>query len=110
LLAAASWWFQWGTGSAAPATANSVTTTSTTEARSSCTATQTTTAVTNDTLQLTASITAGGARTLTELGAFDAAGTGTPAAGGNMDYYADFAAININLNDSITFTLRVQYQ
>lgn len=87
LLAAAAWWFQWGTGSAAAASANVVTTTSTTEARTSCTTSQQTTTVTNDTLQLTGTVTAAGARAITEVGAFDAAGSGSPPTGGNMDYY-----------------------
>lgn len=108
-LAALSWWFQWGTGSAAAANANVVTTTSTTEARSACTASQVTTSVTNDTLQLTGTITAAGTRAITEVGAFDAAGSGSPPTGGNMDYYCDFSTINLAANDSIAFTLKVQY-
>lgn len=109
LLAAASWWLQWGTGSGAAATANVVTTTSTTESRVSATASQQTTTVTNDTLRLVATITAAGTRAITEVGAFDAAGTGSPPTGGNMDYYADFSVINLANGDSIAFTLNVTY-
>ena len=109
LLSAASWWFQWGTGSAAAASANVVTTTSTTEARASCTATQQTTSVTNDTLQLAGTITAAAARTITEVGSFDAAGSSSPPTGGNMDYYCDFSSVNLNTNDSIAFTMKIQY-
>jgi hypothetical protein len=109
LLAAASWWFQWGTGSAAAATANAVTTTSTTESRVACTASQVTTTVTNDTLQLTGTVTAAGARTITEVGAFDAVGSGSPPTGGNMDYYCDFGSVSLASGDSIAFTLKVQY-
>lgn len=109
LLAAASWFLQWGTGSAAAATATTVTTTSTTEARASTTATQTTTTVTNDTLQLVGTITAAGTRVITEVGAFDAAGTGSPPTGGLMDIYGDFAVINLNQGDSITFTLTTTF-
>lgn len=108
-LAALSWWFQWGTGSAAAASANVVTTTTTTESRAACAASQVTTTVTNDTLQLTGTITSAGTRAITEVGAFDAAGTGSPPTGGNMDYYCDFSAINLLVNDSIAFTLKVQY-
>lgn len=109
LLAAASWWLQWGTGSGAAATANVVTTTSTTESRVSATASQQTTTVTNDTLRLTGTITAAGTRAITEVGAFDAAGSGSPPTGGNMDYYADFSVVNLASGDSIAFTLNVTY-
>lgn len=109
LLIAASWWFQWGTGSGAAATANAVTTTSTTEARVSATPTQQTTSVTNDTMQLVGTFTAAGTRAITELGAFDAAGSGSPPTGGNMDVYGDFAVINLSTNDTITFTMKVSF-
>jgi hypothetical protein len=108
-LAALSWWFQWGTGSAAAKTANAVTTTSTTEARVACTAAQATVSVTSDTLQLTGTVTAAGARTITEVGAFDAVGSGSPPTGGNMDYYCDFSSVSLASGDSIAFTLKVQY-
>lgn len=109
LLIAASWWLQWGTGSAAAATANVVTTTSTTEARSSATPTQGTTTVTNDKMVLTATITAAGTRAITEVGAFDAVGSGSPPTGGNMDVYGDFSVINLATNDSIAFTVNVTF-
>lgn len=108
-LAALSWYAQWGTGSGAAATANVVTTTGTLEARSACSASQVTTTVTSDTLQLLATITATATRSITEVGVFDAAGTGSPPTGGNMDYYWDFSALNLNNGDSITFTMKVQY-
>lgn len=108
-LAALSWWMQWGTGSGKATSANAVTTTSTTESRVSATASQQTTTVTNDTLRLTGTITAAGTRAITEVGAFDAAGSGSPPTGGNMDYYADFSVINLASGDSIAFTLNVTY-
>lgn len=109
LLAAASWWLQWGTGSAAAASANVVTTTSTTEARASATTSQTTGTVTNDQLTLTATLTAAGARAITEVGAFDAAGSGSPPTGGNMDIYGDFSVINLASADSIAFTVNTKF-
>lgn len=109
LLIAASWWLQWGTGSAAAASANAVTTTSTTESRASATAAQGTTTVTNDKMVLTATITAAGSRAITEVGAFDAAGTGSPPTGGNMDVYGDFSTINLANGDSIAFTVNVTF-
>lgn len=105
LLIAASFWFQWGTGSGAAKTANAVTTTSTTEARVSASMSQTTVTVTNDTMTATGTITAAGTRAITEVGLFDAAGTGSPPTGGNMDFYGDFSVINLSSGDSIAFTL-----
>jgi hypothetical protein len=109
LLAAANWYLQWGTGSGAAATANVVTTTTTTEARVAASASQATVSVTNDTLQLTGTITAAGTRALTEIGAFDAAGSSSPPTGGNLDLYSDFAVINLASGDSIAFTIKVTY-
>jgi hypothetical protein len=109
LLATAAWWLQWGTSSAALATANVVTTTGTTEARAACTTSQVTTTVTNDTLQLSGTITALEVLTPTEVGAFDTAGTGSPPTGGNMDYYCDFSALTLGIGDSIRFTIKVIY-
>jgi hypothetical protein len=108
-LIALSWWLQWGVGSAAAASANVVTTTTTTEARASATAAQATTTVTNDKMTLTATLTAAGARAITEVGAFDAVGTGSPPTGGNMDVYGDFSVINLASGDSIAFTVGVTF-
>jgi hypothetical protein len=103
-LAALSFWFQWGTGSAAAATANVVTTTTTTEARVAATVSQQTTTVTNDTLRCTGTITAAGTRAITEVGLFDAVGSGSPPTGGNMNMYADFSVVNLSSGESIAFT------
>jgi hypothetical protein len=108
-LIALSWWLQWGTGSAAARSANVVTTTTTTEARAVATPTQQTTTLTSDTLRLVGTITAAGARAITEVGAFDAVGAASPPTGGNMDLYADFAVINLANTDSIAFTINLQF-
>lgn len=108
-LIALSWWLQWGTGSGAAKSANVVTTTSTTEARTAATAAQGTTTVTNDNLTLTGTITALGTRAITEVGAFDAVGTGSPPTGGNMDIYGDFSVINLGIGDSIAFTIKTTF-
>jgi hypothetical protein len=108
-LSGISWYLQWGTGSAAAASANVVTTTSTTEARVLATASQQTTTVSNDCLQLVATITAAGSRAITEIGAFDATGSGSPPTGGNMDIYGDFSVINLSANDSIQFTVKTTF-
>lgn len=98
-------WLQWGTGSGAAASANVVTTTSTTEARTNGTASQQTDTVTNDTYRVTGTITAAGTRAITEVGVFDAAGSGSPPTGGNMCLYGDFSVINLANGDSIAFTI-----
>lgn len=108
-LAALSWWFQWGTGSGAAASANVVTTTTTTEARSAAVMTQGTTTVTNDKLIASGSIVAAGARAITEVGIFDAVGSGSPPTGGNMDIYGDFSVINLATADSIAFTFNTTF-
>jgi hypothetical protein len=108
-LAALSWYLQWGTGTGATASATAVTTTTTTEARVAATVSQQTVTTSNDTLQLTATITAAGSRAITEVGAFDAAGTGSPPTGGNMDLYGSFSVINLSSGDSIAFTIKVTY-
>ena len=109
LLAAQSWYLQWGTGSGAAATANVVTTTTTTEARVAATPAQATVTVSNDTLQLTGTITAAGSRSITEVGVLDTAGSGSPPTGGNMDLYSDFGVITLASGDSIAFTIKVTY-
>lgn len=108
-LAALSWYLQWGTGSGAATSANVVTTTSTTEARVAASPAQGTTSVTNDKLVLTATITAAGTRAITEVGAFDAAGSGSPPTGGNMSIYGDFSTINLASSDSIAFTINTTF-
>ncbi len=100
---------QWGTGSAAAASANVVTTTTTTEARTTGSPSQVTTTVTNDTYQVTGTITAAGARSITEVGVFDAIGSGSPPTGGNMDIYGDFTAIALATGDSIAFTIQTKF-
>ena len=108
-LEALSWYLQWGTGTGAAATANVVTTTSTTEARAAASAAQGTTTVTDDKLVLTGTITAAGTRAITEVGAFDAAGSGSPPTGGNMDIYGDFTVVNLTTGDSIAFTINTTF-
>ena len=99
----------WGTGSGAAAAANVVTTTSTTEARTAGTSSQVTTTQTNDTYQVLGTITALGTRAITEVGVFDAAGSGSPPTGGNMGIYGDFTVVNLASGDSIIFTVKVAF-
>ena len=102
-------YIQWGTGSGANAAANTVTTTGTTEARTNGSASQVTTTVTNDTYQVVGTVTAAGSRAITEVGLFDAAGSGSPPTGGNMCVYGDFSVINLSTGDAIAFTVKVAF-
>ena len=102
-------YLQWGTGTGAAASANVVTTTSTTESRATGTVSQVTTTQTNDTYQVVGTITAAGTRAITEVGVFDAAGSGSPPTGGNMGIYGDFAVINLSTGDAIAFTVKVAF-
>jgi hypothetical protein len=97
---------QWGTGSAVAVTGTVLgSTTGTTEARTSGTVSDETTTTTNDTFRVVGTIISLGTLAITEVGLFDAAGSGSPPTGGNMTFYGDFAAINLEVGDSITFTL-----
>jgi hypothetical protein len=101
-------YLQWGTGTGQTASSNALANTAgTTEARTDGTSSQQTTNTTNDTYRVTGTITAAGSRAITEVGVFDAAGTGSPPSGGNMGVYGDFSVINLSTNDSITFTVNV---
>lgn len=102
-------YIQWGTGTGAAATANVVTTTSTTEARTTGTSSIQTGSVTNDTWRVTGTVTAAASRAITEVGLFDAAGTGSPPTGGNMCVYGDFTVINLATGDSIAFTIDTRF-
>jgi hypothetical protein len=101
-LLALSWWLGWGTGSGAVASANDLAAAAP-EARAVATLAQATTTFANDTLIFTATITAAAPHTITEFGAFDA------ASGGNLDLYADVAAMNVNVGDSIAYTIRIRF-
>ena len=102
-------YIQWGTSSGAAASANVVTTTSTTESRTTGTSSRTTGSVTNDTWRVTGTVTAAGTRAITEVGLFDAVGTGSPPTGGNMCVYGDFTVINLASGDSIAFTIDTRF-
>jgi hypothetical protein len=94
---------QWGTGSAAAATAN-VVTAAAAEARTSGSMTAQTTTVTNDTLQVVGTIVcATTGKTISEVGVMDA------ASAGNMDFYYDFTGIALLVGDSIAFTAQVKF-
>ena len=68
-----------------------------------------TTTYTNDTWQCVGTITAAGARTIAEVGLFDAAGASSPPTGGNFFFHADHGSTVLAINDAIQYTLKVQF-
>jgi hypothetical protein len=96
----------WGTGSGQSATSTDLATAAN-ESRVEGTTSQQTTNTTNDSFRITGTITAGGTRAITEVGVFDAAGSGNPPSGGNLAIYGDFSVINLASGDSVAFTINV---
>jgi hypothetical protein len=97
---------QWGEGSGQGVTSTNIAAAgNTTEARTDSTTSVQTVNTTGDTLRFVGAITAAGTRVITEISGWDAAGSGSPPTGDNMGWYADFAAINLESGDSITFTV-----
>lgn len=101
-------YLQWGEGTGQGVTSNAIAAAgNTTEARTDGTSSQEDENTTGDTYQVVGTITAAETLAVTEVGVFDAAGSGSPPTGGNMGIYGDFSAINLSATDSITFTVRV---
>lgn len=92
-------YIDWGTGSGQGAGDNALAAAAG-ESRTSGTASAQTTNTTGDTYQVAGSITATATRAITEVGVFDA------STSGNMGIYGDFSVINLNTDDSITFTIQ----
>jgi hypothetical protein len=103
-------YLQWGVGSGQGASDTDLAdTTGTTEGRTAGATSQQTSDTANDTYRVVGTITALGARAITEVGVFDGAGSGTPPTGDNMGIYGDFATINLAAADSVTFTVDVEF-
>lgn len=94
----------WGTGSGQDATSTDLATPAN-ESRVDGTSSVQTTTTTGDTYRVTATLTAGGSRAITEVGVFDGAGSGNPPSGANLGIYGDFDVINLAIGDSIAFTI-----
>ena len=109
LLAASSFNFvAWGTGAGAAVATSSALGTPAAPTATNCgtagTGSRQTTTTTNDTYQVTKTITAQGAVTITEVGIFNQAAL----SGATMFLHGSFTGIPLNANDSIAFTLKVQ--
>jgi hypothetical protein len=99
----------WGTGAGAGAAGSTDLSTAASEARVSGTSSQVTTTNTSDTHQVVGTITAAGNKTITNVGLFDTAGSGSPPSGGVL--YAIFDGLSVALltGDAIQFTAKVQF-
>jgi hypothetical protein len=99
----------WGTGATAGSASSTDVSTAATEARATGTSSQYTTSVTNDTHQIVGTLTANANKTITNLGIFDAAGTGSPPSGGVLYAIFDGLSQALSSGDSIQFTARIQF-
>lgn len=93
----------WGTGAGTAAVGDTTLFTEAAESRTNGTSSRVTTSVTNDTYQVVGTITATGTRAITNAGLFDA------SASGNLFIKGDFSTINLSTNDSIQFTIKLQF-
>jgi hypothetical protein len=93
----------WGTGAGTAAATDTTLFTEASEARVSGTSTIVTTTVTDDTYQVVGTITADGAKTITNFGLFDA------STSGNMLVKSDFTGVALALGESIQFTAKLKF-
>lgn len=102
LAASAYKYIAWGVGTDEADAAETALNSASAEARTSGTQTQQDTGgTTKDTYQVVGTIVCAGAgKAITEVGLFDA------DAAGNMMFRANFAVINVNVSDSVEFTLQ----
>ncbi len=98
-------YLQIGTGGTAEAITQTSLANPSPEARVSATPAQSTTAVTNDSFQVVGEITSTGTQSVTEIGWFDAAGSGTPATGGAMLGRVVIPHVDMQLDDKLDITL-----
>jgi hypothetical protein len=90
----------WGTGAGTAAVGDTTLFTEASESRVAGTSTQQTTTKTNDTYQVVGTLTAGGSKTITNAGLFDA------STGGNCFLKGDFTGVALALGESIQFTMK----
>lgn len=102
-------WIGWGTGTGTAAATDTTLGTPQNPARVNGTRSAVTTTNSSDTYQVVGTLTSGGTLAITEVGVFDAAGSGGPPTGANLFLRGDFTAINLVSGDSIAFTVKVQF-
>ena len=102
-------YIQWGTSSTAESASQTTLVAAAPEARVAGSSSQVTVSQTNDTYQVTGSLTSTSGATIQEVGLFDAAGTGSPATGGNMFVRGVHTAKVLAAGDGINYTIKVSY-
>jgi phospholipase/lecithinase/hemolysin len=98
----------WGTGAGVAAIADTTLFTEAPEARVAGTTSVVTTTVTDDTYRVQGTLTATAARSITNVGTFDAAKAAGGTPGGRLHQKADFASTALNTNDTIQFIMDYQ--
>ena len=91
----------WGSGSGTASATDTTLFTEESESRVSGTKTIETTTVTDDTYQVVGTMTAGGSKTITNAGLFDA------STSGNLYIKGDFTGIALTSGDKIEFTFKL---
>lgn len=102
-------YLQWGTGAGAGAASSTVVSTAAAEARVAGTSSQVTLTQTNDTHQVVGTITSASGQTITNVGVFDAPGTGSPATGGVLYAIFDGMSVALLTGDAIQLTAQVKF-
>lgn len=94
----------WGTGANAALPADTGLQTAASEARTAGTSSRVQTSTANDTYQVAGAITCAGAgKTITEVALYD------DISAGNCFLHGTFTGIALNVGDSITFTIKAQF-
>jgi hypothetical protein len=94
----------WGTGTTPPLATNTGLQTPAPEARAAGTSSQYTIDKVNDTYQVVATLTCqGSAKTISEIGLFDA------VAAGNLFVRGTFTGIPLNVDDAVQFTINTKF-
>jgi hypothetical protein len=93
----------WGTGTGTASATDISLFTESVEERAQATISQVTTTSTDDTVQCVGTLQATGSRSITNAGMFDA------ATSGNLIVKGDFVPVALNIDDSICFTIKIQF-
>lgn len=100
---------QWGTSATAESASQTALVAAEPEARVAGTSSQVTVTQTNDTHQITASLTSVAGATIVEVGVFDAAGSSSPATGGNMYCRGVHTSKVLGAGDGINYTIKISF-
>ena len=102
LLAAATWYGAWGSGSEAPSRSSTTLSSEESEARQETTLTQESNAQTNDTLVASFTMTSDGSKTITNAGVLSASTLGT------LIFVTNFSGITLSVGKTVAFTCRLR--